>query len=418
MQTFTGYEYLLIDVCNNNPFDGDKLTFQKRIDWATEHMDQLSQIAVDHNWKKKPLFLKAMQAVHKAQKGIPTGHLVGFDAVNSGMQLMAAMTGCVSGADATGLVDPNRRADAYSECTLLMAQILGRHIPGERAKVKQALMTALYGSKAEPRALFGEGTPELNAFNLAMYQLSPGACMLLQALLDSWQPYALVHEWDLPDGYHARVKVMQKVEDCRIEVDELGHSTFTYQYYINEGEASGVKNAANVIHSIDAYVLRCMIRRCNYDIELVEMAQDLIIADLLQEVTKITCNLKTLTEPVARYMALYFNSGMVDPVILEHLTPADITCLPSRYLKKLNSILKSMLVHRPFEVVTIHDQFSAHPNNLNHVRSHYRDILADLAESTVLDDILSQLHSVKGGTYQKLTPDLGAKIRQSNYALC
>jgi hypothetical protein len=109
-------------------------------------------------------------------------------------------------------------------------------------------MTAFYGSKAEPVKEFGDGTPELHAFYEAMYQLAPGPTMLLDTLLNSWQPWALSHEWQLPDGFEAKVKVIQKVKK-RIEVDELNHSTFTYTYYINEGEERGVKNAANVIHS-------------------------------------------------------------------------------------------------------------------------------------------------------------------------
>jgi len=53
---------------------------------------------------------------------------------------------------------------------------------------------------------------------------------------------------------------------------------------------------------------------------------------------------------------------------------------------------------------------------MNHLRLHYREILAQLAESTVLDDILSQLYGTTG-TFQKKSTNLGAKIRKSNYAL-
>ena len=69
------------------------------------------------------MYLKAVAAVRKAQAGTPTGHLVGFDAVCSGMQIMSALTGCHKGAHATGLVDPNHRADAYTDCTNLMSQL-------------------------------------------------------------------------------------------------------------------------------------------------------------------------------------------------------------------------------------------------------------------------------------------------------
>lgn len=162
------------------------------------------------------------------------------------MQLMAVLTGCERGAYATGLLDPNRRADAYTDCTNLMAQILGYHIPGERDKVKTAVMTSLYGSIKEPKKQFGEDTPELNAFYKAMYQLAPGPCELLDDLIKSWNPEALEHYWKLPDGFDAKVKVFVEHED-RVEVDELGGTSFTYVWYETGCVERDVKNAAKRI---------------------------------------------------------------------------------------------------------------------------------------------------------------------------
>ena len=110
MELFTGWQYLLIDVANQ--YGHDKLLFGERIKWAEEHLDRLESM-IDQA-ETKPLYMKAVQAIRKAQQGIPTGHLVGFDACCSGVQIMSAITGCVAGATATGLVDPDVRADAYS----------------------------------------------------------------------------------------------------------------------------------------------------------------------------------------------------------------------------------------------------------------------------------------------------------------
>ena len=91
-------------------------------------------------------------------------------------------------------------------------------------------------------------TPELKAFYNAAVELAPGAWELLQDLKAAWQPYALEHAWDLPDGYHARVKVMEK-QETRVEVDELGGASFTYIYYVNQGQKKGISLAANTVHS-------------------------------------------------------------------------------------------------------------------------------------------------------------------------
>ena len=80
MQTFTGYQYLLIDIANQ--YGHDKMLFEDRIQWATEHLQELETLS--DRAECQPLYIKAVMALRKAQKGIPTGHLVGFDAVCSG----------------------------------------------------------------------------------------------------------------------------------------------------------------------------------------------------------------------------------------------------------------------------------------------------------------------------------------------
>ena len=107
---------------------------------------------------------------------------------------------------------------------------------------------------------------------------------------------------------------------------------------------------------------------------------------------------------------------MADAVILPYLTIEDMSSLDTKHLEALAVIVNGMLEYRPFEVVTIHDEFKCHPNNMNHLRQQYINVLAELAESNLLDDLLSQLHG-SPGSFKKLTPDLGTKIRMSNYAL-
>lgn len=418
MQTFTGFEYLLIDVANNHHSGLDKKTFEERLQWAHAHLDTLEAEAQNRIWKERPMYLKAVSAVRKAQQGEATGHLVGFDAVCSGMQIMSAMMGCESGARATGLIDQNRRADAYTDCSNIMSQRLGAPVENQRKKVKQAVMTSLYGSKKEPKKVFGEDTPELLAFYEAMYELCPGACQLLEMLLNSWNAGALEHSWVLPDGFVAMVKVMQQ-EETRIEVDELGHSTFTYQYYVNEGKEKDVKNAANVIHSIDAYILRSLIRRCNYDhahlSALYPRMQEVLLARSVNALPDSEAD--CCTEEVAYYQEHYNNTGMVDAVILPFLDGDTIRALETEHLRKLTGLVAHMLEHKPFEIVTVHDDFKCHPNHMNHLRNHYRHILADLSESNTLDDVLSQLYGF-ADTVTRLSPQLGDTIRQANYALC
>lgn len=77
-----------------------------------------------------------------------------------------------------------------------------------------------------------------------------------------------------------------------------------------------------------------------------------------------------------------------------------------------NVIFIASLDHKPFPVVTVHDEFKCHPNYMN---PHYVSMFQELAHSELLSDILSQIH---GKTYH--VPKFGnvvEKIGKANYAL-
>ncbi len=412
MVSYTGYEYLLIDVANQ--FGNDKDLFEERIQWATDNIGNLEMLA--DQAETKPLYLKAVMAIRKAQQGIPTGHLVGLDACCSGIQVMSALTDCAVGALSTGMIDPNLRADAYGRCTEVMTDLLGSTVDITRGQAKDALMTSFYGSKAKPKEIFGADTPELDAFYQAAHVIAPGAWELLQDLLASWQPYALVHAWKLPDGYDAVVKVMKK-QEARIEVDELDHATFTYEFYENIGAPRGLSNVANLTHSMDAWILRSMHRRCNYDREIVEDVDAMLDWELIERALgQATQDLTKADAKVEYYIEQYRRSTLADAVILTHLNDENVQALSTEHIKALARIVTGMLAYQPFELVTVHDEFRAHANNCNWVRWQYKEIMAEIAESDVLSDLLTQITGVPG-TFNKLSFNLPEQIRNSNYAL-
>ena len=123
--------------------------------------------------------------------------------------------------------------------------------------------------------------------------------------------------------------------DIRIEIDELNHRTFTYRYNKQQPSENYRSLVANIVHSVDGYVAREMVRRCH--------------------------------------------------------------------------ILKIELVH-------IHDCFVFSPDYLQVVSQTYREILAEIANSDLLSDILSEI----SGNYvpvTKLSTDLAKDILNSEYML-
>ena len=172
----------------------------------------------------------------------------------------------------------------------------------------------------------------------------------------------------------------------------------------------------NVVHSIDAFILREMVRRCNHHGLNIKGINDWLTAAVLEQ----SMGCKVYAEPLEgehRYFVeQYERSGQPTAAILPWLNAANVHDLPIGLLHDLVRITNTMLEYKAFPVVTIHDSYASHANNCNWVRHWYKEILAELADSEILSDIMSQLHQ-SPGKYEKLSPDLSKYIRQSQYAL-
>ena len=329
MKLFTGFEYIKIALANH--YGLDRLDWDERLEWVDRHTGHLDMMA--KTAKEPILYRKALRAFHAALNQEPTGYIMGLDATASGLQILACLSGCHATAKNVNLIDTGSREDAYESTALTMSKIAGKKF--ERDLVKPPLMTTFYGSIEQPKSIFGEGTPDLEAFYQTLQTEFPGALEAMNDIQSCWQPNALAHEWTLPDGHTASVKVMVNVAKD-IEVDELDHARFKQQMWLNMPNEFGISLAANIVHSIDGYVVREMVRRAR---------------------------------------------------------------------------------NQMFEILCVHDSFWASPNHMNKVRQNYIDILAEIAESDLLQDILRQITGDDELIHTKLSYDLADKIRQSEYML-
>jgi len=254
MELFTGIEYIKIAVAN--AYGLDKKIWAERISWFNT-IDWTIPAVLEEEIRsaKEPLLMKkALNAYADAMQGTPTGFIMGLDASASGLQIMACLIGCKITAKGCNVISTGKRSDIYQNIITAMDS----DVPREDAK--QAIMTTMYGSVAEPERLFGENTDELAEYYSALEDQCPGAMEVLGDVQSCWQADALSHNWILPDGHHIDIKVMQAI-DKKIEVDELDHATFTHRANINQGMVKGISLIANVVHSVDAYVVREMYRR-------------------------------------------------------------------------------------------------------------------------------------------------------------
>lgn len=334
MQKFTPYEYVLIAIANANGMD--KNTWDERLAWSDNfvklsYKDQLDY--ADNECSEEPILMaKAINAHSEILKGNETGFMVNLDATASGIQIMSALTGCHSSAEKVNLIDNGKRNDLYQVMTDEINAEYGTNV--SRLEIKPCVMTTFYGSTAQPKKLFGKGTPELAAFNSSLQTGLAGAYRLLVDMQSLQDENATVYKWTLPDGHTAYVPVMDAV-DKKVEIAELNKATFTFRTKVNQAKDFDLSLPANIIHSIDAYIVRQLYRRAN--------------------------------------------------------------------------------IHG-YDMTTIHDSFWSHPNNIEDVRMGYAQELANMANSTLIQDILNEV-SGYNGTYNKYSNDLAELILKSNYCL-
>lgn len=313
----------MIDIANQYGYD--KRSWDYRLNWVRKYEDRLEDFIGRAD--NKYLFIKAVRALRDAQAGIPTGYIMGLDCTASGLQCYAVLTGCKKTAKAVNLIDSGRRADVYLDISKKMGI--------DRTGIKAPLMTVFYGSTKEPEIAFGKGSKELDDFYNALNVKLSGAMDGLHIIQGCWDPDAYEYNWNMPDLHHVNMKVFQVV-DKKIEVDELDHKTFTFRAMLNKPKRKGRSLAANVIHSVDAYIAREVVRRC-----------------------------------------------YVDGV----------------------------------QVATIHDSFWSYPGNMNTIRKHFIAIMAEIADSTLFQNILREITGEANLTITKDSTDLAKDIRKCDYPL-
>ena len=296
MQTFSGTEYTKINIAN--AFGHDKMLWDERIEWTEANEPDLLSLVADAD--KPMLMLKGIHALEAAQNGEPSGHLMDLDATASGLQIMAALVGCKETAKNTNLIFRGTREDVYRS--------VAQDMNVDRELIKKPVMTTFYGSLAQPKKVLAP--KQLPLFYAALQHKLPGAIACMRAIQSKWDGNATEYVWTLPDLHTACQKVFLTV-DKKIEVDEANHHTFTYRASINQAIPKGLSLAANIIHSIDGWIVREMIRRAfaqgfdllsihdcfwahpnymnqvrkNYQDIFVELAQMDLLGTILSEIT-------------------------------------------------------------------------------------------------------------------------------------
>ena len=277
---FSTLEYILIDIANHAGFD--KLSYQDRLAKAYEMIESLQ----DGSITIQDLMDKCDESPFELQNAIQAylkkdlNHVVGLDAVNQALQLYGVVTADLSTSSLASL-GINARTDAYQLLADELNTSIGTNI-FNRNNCKKALMITLYGStvaytkvlealklndQLELAKLIGIEQDVHDdwfeaEFEKAMKEIAPKAMEAMEVLQELNDPEVGTYYWTMPDGFKVKydVKSTQTVE---LKATSRGGVNFTYsashKVYAPSKFNRGM--SPNIIHSIDGYVAREMVRR-------------------------------------------------------------------------------------------------------------------------------------------------------------
>lgn len=252
-----------------------------------------------------------------------------------------------------------------------------------------------------PELTFGDN---VDLFYETMEKMAPGAWTLNLDLQELWDMIpGANYDWVMPDNFHACIETKDK---------ELVPFKFNGEDY-----ALPVKNNSrpefhkglgpNLIHSVDGMVVREMFRRCMYDPRVITNVIEAMKSPT--EYNKESHNSKMVRDLWENFKI----TGFLSVRILDFIRPDNISIIDD--LMEIARLIKS-LPEKPFDVVSVHDCFRAHPNYGNDLRRQYNYILADLNDSKLLSDLCQQVCN-KDMKIQKLGKISRDIILEANYTL-
>jgi hypothetical protein len=398
MKEFTAREYLKIDIASQ--YGLDKSTWEERIDWFDANEDKL--VSLINSAEHPALFFAGLTAWNDMLQGNPSGYPISLDATSSGFQLLAVLTGDESAAKLCNVINTGKREDAYTGIYNIMCGRGGEAAKIQRSMVKEAIMTALYGSTAVPKRVFGSGSL-LATFIAVMREVAPAAWELNEAMPGCWNSSAMSYDWVMADNYHAHIKIVDRVEE---HVNFLNEPFTTYRK-VNKPTEQGRSLGANTVHSLDGMVVREMARRCNYNPAKVAKVKNIAFSDFIPYVIE-----NEKTDMVRTLWAHYEATGYLSARILDYIEDYNIDLIDVGVLMELINSLPD----KPFQIMAIHDCFRCHPRYANDMRKQYNLQLALISRSEILSVMISQVlgRKVKLG---KINPNMYNDILNAEYAL-
>lgn len=398
-QSLTGLQYLQAEIACKHDKAFEKETWDDRL----AHFNTLD-LTSPKTFKRasNPIGLRAaVKAYQDTTEGKATGYMVSLDACSSGLQILSLLVSCPTSFNLCG-GDSTQCVDSYTT----IYDSMNLHGALTRKQVKAAIMTSLYGSVAMPELTFGAN---VDLFYETMEKMAPGAWDLNLGLQELWDKIpGSTYDWIMPDNFHACIETNDKE---LIDFTFMGEK-FALPQKIDARPKFHKGLGPNLIHSVDGMVVREMFRRCMFNKDRVLKVIDAIRSPNPIQITENHPDINNWDKMVLELWENYEITGFISVRILDYLNDRNIGLVDEMIIAKLIQSLPE----EPFNVVSVHDCFRAHPNYGDDLRRQYNLILADINDSQLLTSLCSQV-SKSNLPVRKLGTIPRKDIVEANYML-
>jgi len=336
-----------------NQFGLDGINWDKRIEWVKSNIDKLEESSKKVKYKTRARYNKAVLALRKTQREEMVGHPMGLDATASGVALLSLLSGDYEGAKSCNLINTGNREDAYKAVTDHINTLLEANNKVTREDIKYCLMTYFYNSKATPLKVLGRKVEEYD----------PMAKKWRKYYIEDTPAYIAFIE-TLENKYPYVIKAQNLINSCYSE------NTLAHSFVMPDGHTV----------YLPSYVTESKRVKCT------------------KLNSSFTYNAKTPQANLDQWRSL-----------AAHVVHACDGYIVREVIRKMNK--------QGREVLTVHDEFMAHPCDIQALREIYVEVLSGIAKNNLLVDILEQ---ITGDPifFQKGCNNLHKLVLDSDYAIC
>lgn len=272
----------------------------------------------------------------------------------------------------------NHKVDPYKQVFKRIPELQGL----ERDEQKKCVMQYIYCGNAKVKSTCGEYK---DAFVDAFASALPKSQAFREACLNAWDSNCEEYLWELPDGFQVNQRVEKVlyelgIQEILMEIKVGGHITNVHPNWkvpctLQKGDNGTRSIAPNVIHSIDAYIMRELVRRCNnnFKIDLHDIG--------IGEFSSTNPNALTIYK-------MWQETKMVSLNILNYLNKGDN--IPEDYFNAILGIIRTLPKSR-FFIKPIHDEFCCRTEFRKDMVNVFNQLLVELYKSDYLDYVSKEL---------------------------